>query len=129
VGSNPTQGMDVCLCLFCVCVMLGSCDGLIPDPFTNPYPVCNHTHSKIPDSMIGWYGHHSSGSGKGPAAGSYEHGNETSRSIQFWKDVMTISTAYFLTKCCPSDEMKNHGSGEVYGTRRGADKYIQTDIR
>jgi hypothetical protein len=20
VGSNPTKGMDVCLCLFCVCV-------------------------------------------------------------------------------------------------------------
>jgi hypothetical protein len=20
VGSNPTQGMDVCFCLFCVCV-------------------------------------------------------------------------------------------------------------
>jgi hypothetical protein len=20
MGSNPTQGMDVCLCLFCVCV-------------------------------------------------------------------------------------------------------------
>jgi hypothetical protein len=22
VGSNPTQGMDVCLSLFCVCVVL-----------------------------------------------------------------------------------------------------------
>jgi hypothetical protein len=33
VGSNPTQGMDICLRLFCVCVVLCSylpCSGLIP---------------------------------------------------------------------------------------------------
>jgi hypothetical protein len=28
VGSNPTQGMDVCLCLFCVCVVLYVVSGL-----------------------------------------------------------------------------------------------------
>jgi hypothetical protein len=22
VGSNPTRGMDICVCLFCVCVVL-----------------------------------------------------------------------------------------------------------
>jgi hypothetical protein len=35
VGSNPTHGMDVCLRLFCVCVVLcrhRSCVGLIPRP-------------------------------------------------------------------------------------------------
>jgi hypothetical protein len=36
MGSNPTQGMYVCVRLFCVCVVLcvGSavCDGLIPRP-------------------------------------------------------------------------------------------------
>jgi hypothetical protein len=29
VSSNPTRGMDVCLCLFCVCVMQRPCDELI----------------------------------------------------------------------------------------------------
>jgi hypothetical protein len=28
VGSNPTQGMDVCVCLFCVCVVLCVGSGL-----------------------------------------------------------------------------------------------------
>jgi hypothetical protein len=35
VGSNPSQGMDVCLRLFCVCVVLHRywpCVGLIPRP-------------------------------------------------------------------------------------------------
>jgi hypothetical protein len=35
VASNPTQGMSVCLCLFCVCVVLcrqRPCVGLIPCP-------------------------------------------------------------------------------------------------
>jgi hypothetical protein len=27
VGSNPTQGMDVCLCLFCVCIGSGLAKG------------------------------------------------------------------------------------------------------
>jgi hypothetical protein len=32
VGSNPTQGIDVCLLLFCVYVVLWPCEGLIPRP-------------------------------------------------------------------------------------------------
>jgi hypothetical protein len=36
VGSNPTRGMDVCMRLFCVCVVLcvssGLATGLIPRP-------------------------------------------------------------------------------------------------
>jgi hypothetical protein len=30
VGSNPTQGMDVCLCLFCVCIGSGLAMGWSP---------------------------------------------------------------------------------------------------
>jgi hypothetical protein len=35
VGSNPTRGMDVCVCLFCLCCPVyrqRPCDGLIPRP-------------------------------------------------------------------------------------------------
>jgi hypothetical protein len=32
VGSSPTQGMDVCVRLFCICVRSRPCDGLIPRP-------------------------------------------------------------------------------------------------
>jgi hypothetical protein len=32
VGSNPTQSMGVCLCLFCVCVGSPPCDGLNSRP-------------------------------------------------------------------------------------------------
>jgi hypothetical protein len=31
VGSNPTRGMDVCVCLFCVCVVLCVGSGLATD--------------------------------------------------------------------------------------------------
>jgi hypothetical protein len=34
VGSNPIQGMDVCLRLFFVCVRSRLCDGLIPCPWS-----------------------------------------------------------------------------------------------
>jgi hypothetical protein len=37
VSSNPTQGMDVCSRLFCVCVVLcvgSGLDGLIPRPMS-----------------------------------------------------------------------------------------------
>jgi hypothetical protein len=30
VGSNPTQGMDICLCLFCVCICSGLATGWSP---------------------------------------------------------------------------------------------------
>jgi hypothetical protein len=32
VGSNPNQGMDVCVCVYSVCVRYRPCDGLIPRP-------------------------------------------------------------------------------------------------
>jgi hypothetical protein len=31
LGSNPTQGMDICVCLFCVCVVLHVGSGLAMD--------------------------------------------------------------------------------------------------
>jgi hypothetical protein len=42
VGSNATRGIDVCLCLVCVCVVLcrkRPCDGLIPRPRSPTYYV------------------------------------------------------------------------------------------
>jgi hypothetical protein len=35
MDSNPTRGMDVCVCFFCVCIVLSVDDGLIPRP-TSP---------------------------------------------------------------------------------------------
>jgi hypothetical protein len=42
VGSNPTQSMDVCVPLFCICVLVcrqRQCDGLIP-PSKKSYRLC-----------------------------------------------------------------------------------------
>jgi hypothetical protein len=42
VGSNPTQGMDVCVRLFCLCCSVcrqRPWDGLIPS-LSSPYRLC-----------------------------------------------------------------------------------------
>jgi hypothetical protein len=43
MGSNPTQGMDVCLCLFCVFLRWWPCDGLILRP-RSPTDCLKLTH-------------------------------------------------------------------------------------
>jgi hypothetical protein len=31
VCSNPTQGINICVCLFCICVVLRACSGIATD--------------------------------------------------------------------------------------------------
>jgi hypothetical protein len=48
VGSNPTQGMDICVRLFCVYPVLcvQPCDGLIPRPGSPTDCVKDHETEK-----------------------------------------------------------------------------------
>jgi hypothetical protein len=69
VGSNSTRGMDVCVRLFCVCVVLCIGSGLVTD--------WSPVQGVLPTVCIGsrnWK------SGQGPTKGLYSHNNN---SIQF----------------------------------------------